>query len=59
MAAEPKVKRYGPDGEILWLEASETSEFEVQRKCMCPDDCNCHYSWRTNYCGCKQHEAVV
>lgn len=23
--------------------------------CMCPDDCNCHYPWRENYCGCKAH----
>jgi deoxyribodipyrimidine photolyase len=27
-------------------------------KCYCPDDCNCHSPWRTNYCGCKQHEEV-
>lgn len=24
--------------------------------CYCPDDCNCHSPWRTNYCGCRQHE---
>lgn len=23
--------------------------------CMCPDDCGCHYPWRTNVCGCKGH----
>ncbi len=28
-------------------------------RCYCPDDCNCHYPWRTNYCGCKQHATVV
>ena len=24
-------------------------------ECLCPDDCNCHHPWRTNYCGCKAH----
>lgn len=24
-------------------------------RCMCPDDCNCHRPYRTNYCGCKLH----
>lgn len=23
--------------------------------CFCPDDCNCHHPWRTNYCGCTGH----
>jgi hypothetical protein len=26
--------------------------------CFCPDDCNCHYAWRTNYCGCKGHSTA-
>jgi hypothetical protein len=28
------------------------------RRCFCPDDCNCHYLWRPNYCGCKGHERL-
>ncbi len=24
-------------------------------RCYCPDDCNCHYPWRQNFCGCRQH----
>ena len=27
----------------------------LDRKCFCPDDCNCHHPWRTNFCGCRQH----
>lgn len=27
----------------------------VERRCYCPDDCNCHHPWRFNYCGCRQH----
>lgn len=33
----------------LWNEVLNES------RCYCPDDCNCHYPWRTNYCGCKGH----
>jgi hypothetical protein len=28
-------------------------------RCYCPNDCNCHYPWRTNYCGCKQHPTAT
>ena len=33
----------------------EALKVEAQR-CYCPDDCNCHYPWRPNYCGCRNHE---
>lgn len=48
-------------GSAVWtLFASEWDAVEIvadfrQRGCTCPDDCNCHKPWRTNYCGCKQH----
>ncbi len=29
--------------------------FATRMLCLCPDDCNCHAPWRTNYCGCKAH----
>lgn len=29
---------------------------EHVRRCFCPDDCNCHYPWRPNLCGCRGHD---
>jgi hypothetical protein len=33
-----------------------TTAAPIGDRCYCPDDCNCHYPWRTNYCGCRHHE---
>ncbi len=32
------------------------SQTIVPQKCLCPDDCNCRRDYRTNYCGCQEHE---
>jgi len=33
----------------------DAAEPAAELHCYCPDDCNCHYPWRPNYCGCRQH----
>ena len=45
---------------VVKIEAATLAEavHRAERRCFCPDDCNCHYPHRFNYCGCKQHESA-
>jgi hypothetical protein len=41
-------------GRLPW-QVCAGSGSDHERRCYCPDDCNCHYSWRPTLCGCQGH----
>lgn len=44
------------DGRVVW---TDDRSWRIEDHCFCPDDCNCHHPWRTNFCGCKAHAGAV
>lgn len=43
-------------GDLPFVERAFNAIPREDRRCFCPGDCNCHYPWRVNYCGCRQHD---
>lgn len=48
---------YGPAENWAPIEAKPDWLVRLEeRRCYCPDDCNCHQAHRPNYCGCRGHD---
>lgn len=43
-------------GDMIPITIPVTDDTSDRRNgCYCPSDCNCHSTWKPNYCGCTNH----